>query len=134
MKTTPIAAIEEEIRNIQAELQMLGPMHPGSISQQYQVCGRAGCRCSDPKEPKRHGPYPKLRYVYRGKPICRFVRAGTEQALSERLVVYKRFRQLMDQWIRLSIQRGVIDFFSPSATTTSRASTPGTTRKRTPRS
>lgn len=123
MKTTSIATLEAEIRSIQAELKELGPMHPGSISQQYQVCGRAGCRCVDPKHPQRHGPYRKLAYVYRGKPVCRFVRAGTETALGERLAVYKRFRRLIDRWVALSIQRGVVDFFPD-----------GPKRPRTPRS
>ena len=133
MNTTPISAIEGEIQNIQAELQTLGPMHPGSISKQYQVCGRTGCRCSDPKHPLRHGPYHKLAYVYRGKPVCRFVRAGTQQALSQRLAVYKRFRQLIDRWIDLSIQRGVIDFFSAAANPLQTHKRP-TTRARSPRS
>ena len=120
MKTTSISQLEQEIRNIQTELQTLGPMHPGSISKQYQVCGRAGCQCTDEKHPKRHGPYHKLAYVYRGKPVCRFVRAGTEQALAARLAVYKRFRQLIDRWVALSIQRGILDFF-PAATLTRRS-------------
>jgi hypothetical protein len=111
MNTTSIAQIDKEIRNIQNELQTLGPMHPGNISSQYQVCGRPDCRCVDPKTPQRHGPYHKLSYVYRGHPVCRFVRAGTQTALGERLAVYKRFRQLIDRWIALSIQRGTIDFF-----------------------
>jgi hypothetical protein len=111
MKTTSISSLEQEIRTIQQALQTLGPMHPGSISSQYQVCGRAGCRCVDPDKPERHGPYHKLSYVYRGKPACRFVRAGTETLLKERLVVYKRFRQLIDRWIALSIRRGTIEFF-----------------------
>ena len=114
MKTTSISSLETEIQTIQAELQSLGPMHPGSLSKQYQVCGRPGCRCADPKHPQRHGPYHKLAYVYRGKPICRFVRAGTEGLLSDRLAVYKRFRKLIDRWIQLSIQRGVLDFFPPA--------------------
>lgn len=111
MKTRTISQLDEEIRTIQQELQSLGPMHPGNISSQYQVCGRPGCRCADPKEPVRHGPYPKLTYVYHGKSVCRFVRAGTEITLAERLAVYKKFRLLIDQWVALSIQRGVIEFF-----------------------
>ena len=111
MKTISISQIEAEIRKIQAELQALGPMHPGSISKQYQTCGRPGCKCMDPKDPQRHGPYSKLDYVYRGKKTCRFVRAGTEYELAERTAVYKRFRQLVDKWTELSIQRGMIDFF-----------------------
>lgn len=115
MNTTSISSLETEIQTIQAELQSLGPMHPGSLSKQYQVCGRPGCRCVDPRHPQRHGPYHKLAYVYRGKPVCRFVRAGTEEALGTRLAVYKRFRKLVDRWIQLSIQRGVIDFFPTPA-------------------
>jgi len=114
MKTTSVAVLERTIRRIQADLQNLGPLHPGSISRQYQVCGRPGCRCADPSHPQRHGPYHKLAYVYRGKPVCRFVRAGTVQALTQRLVAYKRFRRLIDQWIELSIQRGIADFFAPN--------------------
>ncbi len=111
MKTISISEIEAEIGNIQAELHTLGPMHPGSISKQYQICGRSGCKCMDPKDPQRHGPYNKLDYVYRGKKTCRFVRAGTEAELAERTTTYKRFRQLIDRWTELSIQRGMIDFF-----------------------
>ena len=48
--------------------------------------------------------------------VCRFVRAGTHTALGERLAVYKRFRQLVDCWIALSIQRGIMDFFPASPT------------------
>jgi hypothetical protein len=111
MKTISISQIETEIRNIQAELLTLGPMHPGSISKQYQVCGRAGCKCMDPKKTQKHGPYSKLDYVHRGKKTCRFVRAGTENELAERTTTYKRFRQLIDRWTELSIHRGMIDFF-----------------------
>lgn len=114
MNTTSISSLEAEIKTTQHELLTLGPMHPGSISGQYQVCGRAGCRCADPVNPERHGPYYKLTYVYRGKPVCRFVRAGTERLLMERLAVYKRFRHLTDRWIALSIQRGALEFFPSS--------------------
>ena len=130
MNTTTIASLEAESFDIQKELQTLGPMHPGSISSQYQVCGRAGCRCVDPVKPERHGPYHKLAYVYRGKPVCRFVRAGTEALLAERLTVYKRFRQLMDRWIALSIQRGGIEFF-PAASKPTKTKKPARQNKRT---
>ena len=116
MNTTSITQIDKEIRNIQNALRTLGPMHPGTLSNQYQVCGRPDCRCVDPKKPQRHGPYPKLTYVYRGHPVCRFVRAGTQTALRKRLAVYKRFRELIDRWIALSIQRGILDFFPVAPT------------------
>ena len=65
----------------------------------------------DTKHPQRHGPYNKLDYVHRGKKTCRFVRAGTEQRLTEWLATYKRFRQLIDRWIELSIKRAQAEFF-----------------------
>jgi len=103
-----------EIDDIKQQLLALGPLHPGSVSRQYQVCGNPACRCMHPKRPQRHGPYYKLAYVHRGKPVCRFVRADCVQAVKERLTAYKRFRSLIDKWIELSIRQGVVQFFSPA--------------------
>jgi hypothetical protein len=105
--------LESEIDKVKQELLALGPMHPGSVSRQYQVCGNPACRCMHPKRPRRHGPYYKLAYVHHGKPVCRFVRADCVEAVKKRLLTHKRFRALMDKWIELSIQQGVIKFFSP---------------------
>lgn len=107
--------LEEEIVKIQEKLRALGAMHPGSVSRQYQVCGNPSCRCMHPKKPQKHGPYYKLAYVYRGKPVCRFVRADCVEEVKKRLLAYKTFRTLMDRWIELSIQQGVAEFFSPAA-------------------
>jgi hypothetical protein len=107
--------LEEEIVNIQEKLRALGAMHPGSVSRQYQVCGNPACRCMHPKKPQKHGPYYKLAYVHRGKPVCRFVRADCVEEVKKRLRVYKTFRTLIDRWIELSIRQGVAEFFSPAA-------------------
>lgn len=104
-----------EIDTIKQQLLALGSMHPGSVSRQYQVCGNSACRCMDKKRPQRHGPYYKLAYVHRGKPVCRFVRADCVHAVKQRLAVYKRFRFLMNKWIELSIRQGATEFFSPVA-------------------
>lgn len=104
-----IQTIDRRIETLKRRLQALGLLHPGSLSQQYQVCGRAGCRCQD--HARRHGPYWKLRYVYRGAQVCRFVRARYTAQLRSRLSAYKTLRRLMDQWIALSIQRAKQEFF-----------------------
>lgn len=103
-----------EIEEIRQGLLALGAMHPGSVSRQYQVCRKPGCKCMHPKEPVRHGPYHKLAYVYRGRPVCRFVRADCVEALAARLAEYKKFRSLVDRWVKLSIRQGEEDFFTPS--------------------
>ncbi len=118
---TSLKQLESEIAAIKQKLLKLGPMHPGSVSRQYQVCGNPACKCMHPKKPQKHGPYHKLSYVYRGKPVCRFVRAACVDAMNERLATYKEFRSLMDQWIELSIQRGMIDFFAPISKATTRS-------------
>jgi len=91
-------------------------MHPGSLSRQYQVCGRAGCRCMQAEHPERHGPYTKLAYVHRGKPVCRFVRVACVAKVRQRLVVYRTFRKLLDRWIELCILQGQEEFFNRPAT------------------
>lgn len=108
-----IKRYEEEIEAIRQELLGLGPMHPGSISQQYHVCGTPSCRCHHPTKPQKHGPYNKLTYVHRGRPVCRFVQAAHVDELESRLAAYKRFRTLMDKWIALSIERAKAEFFPP---------------------
>ena len=116
MNTKPsTVGLAREIDTLKKKLLGLGPMHPGSVSRQYQVCGNPACRCMHPNRPQLHGPYYKLAYVHRGKPVCRFVRAGCVSAMKERLATYKTFRALMDKWIELSIQQGMIKFFSPAA-------------------
>ncbi len=89
-------------------------MHPGSISMQYQVCGRPGCRCQHPRDPKRHGPYGKLFYVHRGKKVCRFIRVDCRESLEARTANFKNFRKLIDRWIELSIEMAKIQFFKPN--------------------
>jgi len=76
----------------------------------------------------------KLDTVYRGKKTCRFVRAGTEAELTERTATYKRFRQLIDRWTELSIQRGMIDFFPAAKKSAKKKSAPSRRTKAKPRS
>jgi hypothetical protein len=68
----------------------------------------------DAKHPEKHGPYHKLAYVLRGRPVCRFVRSECVEGLNARLAAYKKFRSLMDRWIELSIRQGENDFFLSS--------------------
>jgi hypothetical protein len=106
MSNTPaVQDIDEKILHLKHQLMKLGPLHPGSLSRQYQVCGKPGCKCVDPQNPRPHGPYSKLTYVYHGKFTCRFVRAGSLKEVAALVTAFKTFRQLTDNWIALAIQR-----------------------------
>jgi hypothetical protein len=69
-----IQKYEQQIQRIKTQLLALGVMRPGSLSQQYNVCGKPGCRCKDPHQPQRHGPYYQVSYVHRGKSTTQFIR------------------------------------------------------------
>jgi hypothetical protein len=91
--------LQERINQLKARLKEMGPMRPGSLSRQYNVCGKPGCRCKDPKKPRRHGPYHQLNYVYGGKKTSEFVQPQNLKQVRTQLANYKRFRRLTDQWI-----------------------------------
>ena len=105
MKTTQtVKKLEAQIAQIKAQLQKHGAMRPGSLSRQYNVCGKPGCRCKDPQHPRRHGPYYQLNYVYRGKKTSQFIRREILRQVRTELANYKQFRRLTEQWIGLALQ------------------------------
>jgi hypothetical protein len=109
MKTTAqIQAIEQKINRLKTQLGTLGPLRPGSLSRQYHVCRKPGCRCQDPRKPQRHGPYYHLDYVHHGKKTTRFIRAEQLPDVRQQLTNFKKLRRLVDQWITLSLERAEI--------------------------
>jgi hypothetical protein len=103
-----IQTLEEKILNLKNQLAALGPLRPGSLSRQYHVCRKPGCRCQDPDQPKRHGPYYHLDYVHHGKKTTRFIRPAQLQEVRQQLATFKLLRRLVDKWITLSLERAEI--------------------------
>src|SRR5258708_38080091 len=92
------AQIEHRIAQVKQQLTRLGAMHPGSLSEQYNVCGKPGCRCKDLKNPQKHGPYHKLSFTWRGQGGTRFVRAERLAEMRQKLANYKHCRGLGGEW------------------------------------
>jgi hypothetical protein len=99
-----IPQIQRNIEHLRQQLTELGPMHPGSLSEQYNVCGKPGCRCKDPKNPQKHGPYYQLSFTWRGKGRTRFVGAERLAKVRQKIANYKRFRELTDEWVDLVVE------------------------------
>ena len=79
---------------IKAKLLGLGPVLPGSLGKQWNVCGTPGCKCKDLKHPRRHGPYYQLSYTLQGKSSTLFLKP-TEVAEARRSIArYQTFKQL----------------------------------------
>lgn len=104
--------LNQQIENLKRQLLELGPIHPGSVSSQYHACGNPTCRCHDPVNPAKHGPYNKLTYCHAGRSNCRFVRPECLTELTQRLDNYKTFRKLTARWVELSVQAGTVEFFT----------------------
>ncbi len=99
------ARIQRRLEQLKRQLAELGPMHPGSIGEQYNVCGTPGCRCKDPRHPRKHGPYYQLSYTWRGRSSTRFLRPEQVEQMREKVANYKRFRELVNQWVDLAVER-----------------------------
>lgn len=95
--------LEGKIERIKRELQALGDLRPGSLSEQYNVCGVAGCHCKA-SPPKKHGPYYQLSYTRKGKSTSRFVRRDEVSVVRRQLKNYARLRTLVDAWIEAAME------------------------------
>ncbi len=102
--TASMHQLQQRIHSIKGQLAGLGDMRPGSLSLQYNVCGKPGCRCKDPKHPRRHGPYYQLSWVHQGQSTTQFIRRPYLPEVKAQLATFKKFRRLTDQWVTLSLR------------------------------
>jgi hypothetical protein len=96
--------VARQIEELKKRLAELGPMHPGSLGEQYNVCGTPGCQCKDSKKPRKHGPYYQLSYTWRGQSSTRFVRPKRLAEMRRKVENYKRFRELVNEWVDLAVE------------------------------
>ena len=84
----------QKVKQLTEKLANLGPMLPGSISQQWNVCGQPGCKCKDRKHPVKHGPYYQLSFTVKGKSSSLFVKKDDVGEVRKRMRCYKQFKKL----------------------------------------
>src|ERR1022692_3696767 len=97
------AQIERQIEKVKRDLAALGDMRPGSLSTQYNVCGKPGCRCkADP--PQKHGPYYQVSFTRKGKSSSKFVRKEDLPEVRKQIENYERMKLLTDKWIELAME------------------------------
>lgn len=102
MASTP-QSLEKQIRNIKRRIARLGDLRPGALSQQYNVCGKADCRCKA-TPPLKHGPYYQISLTRHGKSSSQFVREEDLPEVQQQLENYRLLRQLVDEWVTLSAE------------------------------
>jgi len=85
---------QRKLEQIKQKLLKLGPMLPGSISEQWNVCGTPGCKCKNKERPIKHGPYYQLSFSVKGKSSSFFVKKQDLAEAHKRIQRYKQFRKL----------------------------------------
>lgn len=92
MEDKSLAQWQAKLAQAQAEFAELGPMRPGSLSRQY-------------KDPARKtGAYWQLSYTHQMRSRTRYVRPEEVTRLKPLLANFKRFRQLVERCVDLSIR------------------------------
>ena len=99
----PPPSLESRIEALKEELTALGDLRPGSLSKQYNVCGKPECRCKA-NPPRKHGPYYQLSFTWKGKSHSQFVRLENVAGVKQQLRNYRRLRRLLDRWIVLGME------------------------------
>ena len=94
---------QRRVEQLKGKLARLGPLLPGSISEQWNVCGTPGCRCKDPKKPVKHGPYYQLSFTIGGKSSSLFIRKEDLPEARRRLRRYQQFKALCTELVHASI-------------------------------
>lgn len=98
-----IRVLQKQVERIKQELVRLGDLRPGSLSEQFNVCGSPGCRCKG-SPPQKHGPYYQVSYTRRGRSGTRFVRRHQVATVKQQLRNYARLQQLVDRWIEAATE------------------------------
>lgn len=83
--------ISQRIEEIKRELMSIGSMRPGSVNEQFK----------DSK--KRTGSYFQLNYTHKMKTKTEYIRKDQVDQMRIETEEYKRFKELIDEWITLSI-------------------------------
>lgn len=103
------AHLEATIERLKQELLTLGDLRPGTLSEQYNVCGKAGCACkADP--PRKHGPYYQVSFTWQGRSHTQFVRRENLAATQQQLRTYERLRALVDAWVAAGLELAALRF------------------------
>lgn len=99
----PPRALEAKIAKIKVALAALGDLRPGTLSQQYNVCGNPTCRCKA-TPPRKHGPYYQVSFTWQGKSQSQFVRRQDVAAVRTQVRNYQRLRRLVDTWVSVGLE------------------------------
>ena len=95
--------MSRRIEKVKAQMAALGDLRQGSLSTQYNVCGKAGCRCKA-TPPEKHGPYYQVSFTRKAKSSTKFVHKEGLPAIRQELKNYETLKKLVDTWVDLATE------------------------------
>jgi len=98
-----------QVDQLKKRLLELGDVRPGSISKQYNVCGKLGCKCKDKDNPQKHGPYYILSYRYEGKNTTEYINPGYVKTVERQIKNYAAMTELINKWVGVCIQKSKLE-------------------------
>jgi len=97
-----LCKIEKQMSRIKNQISAI-PM-PGSLSEQFNVCGSPGCKCKDRKNPQKHGPYFQLGFMNNKKHTTKFIPKWLVNDVTKSVTEGKRLRKLTDEWMNQGLE------------------------------
>lgn len=94
---------KKKVEQLKQKFLSLGPVLPGSISEQWNVCGTPGCKCKDPKKPQKHGPYYQLSFSVGGRSSSMFIKKQDISEARKRLRSYQEFKKLTTELVQAHV-------------------------------
>jgi len=88
---------KKEIKGLIEELAHLGAVLPGSVSKLYNVCGKKGCACKDPVNPRKHGPYNHLSFTIAGESSSKFIKDDDLPAVLNMRRSFQRLKEICQE-------------------------------------
>jgi hypothetical protein len=103
MKIKEVQFLEKKIATIKKRIVAIDNFRSGSLSMQYNVCGKQGCKCKNKDNPEKHGPYYQLSFYKENKKhtTC-FIKNDKVSTVQKELDNYKKLKILFDTWVQLA--------------------------------
>ena len=103
MSKAKIRRLEVAIEKTKSQIAALGELRPGTLSEQYNVCGTPGCRCKA-TPPQKHGPYYQLSYSLKKRSTTRFVKKEDLARVRKETKDYAKLKKLVERWVELAAE------------------------------
>jgi hypothetical protein len=87
-----LSQIERRIAKIKTELSGIGEMRPGSLTEQFK------------DRRSKTGSYFQLSYTYKMRSRTEYVRPDQKADVKRWVAEYKKFRELVDEWLDLAVE------------------------------